>query len=94
MLEIALDLNVTYSVLLSLFSSQEASWNGLVYYMRGYYYNLTGIVFYVYSVYNLKIYSELSIYVFFMLLQHTPIQYAQVNISDGRGSGVFTVPRN
>ena len=37
-----------------------------------YYYNLTGLVCYVYSVYNLWGYSELSIHVCFKLLQDTP----------------------
>ena len=37
-----------------------------------YCYNFTGILCYVYSVYNPYNYGELSIYVFFMLLQDTP----------------------
>ena len=37
-----------------------------------YYYNLTGILYYVYSVYNPYGYGELSIYVFFMLSRDTP----------------------
>ena len=41
-----------------------------------YYYNLTEQVCYVYSVYELKSYSDLSIYVYFMLSQYTP---AEVN---------------
>ena len=37
-----------------------------------YYYNLTEQVCYVYSVYNLWSYIELSINVYFMLLQYKP----------------------
>ena len=37
-----------------------------------FYYNLTDQVWYVYSIYNLHSYGELSIYVFFMLLRDTP----------------------
>ena len=41
-----------------------------------YYYNLTEKVRYVYVVYKLKSYSDLSIYVYFILSQYTP---AEVN---------------
>ena len=39
-----------------------------------YYYNRIGIVCYVYSVYNPYSYSDLSMYVFFMLSQYTPAE--------------------
>ena len=60
-----------HSVLRSLISFREVPWKGLVYYVQVYYYNFIEIVSYVYLVYNLRSYSELSVYVFFVLSRDT-----------------------